>query len=387
MITSFKKFKLFENNDNASNELLTDFLDDGYICEYYENNYLSKYNTHDIENLIEEYPNILVNNFNDERYINDLNNNINLEIDTRNYDDESDYIDYLTEHMTEQKEKKIMNFYYSDNEEDMTIKTEYDGIVSIDEDERKITITEDGVSESYDIPNDFNIVVEDYDEISSNDIIAISDSAEYDYTMLNELDIEQLKDIIMSEYEEVEFVKFANKKRNEGKTFLEIMEDIHGINGYDELVGSNGIYTTSDFISTFSRYINDDKLVSDFKKMQDTDFKYSWFQNQIDNSIEIQQYLMDNADDPHDRLTLVLYDLFEDKGRHSDDISNEYDFQKRYIEQYVKEYGYDDNTEEENGDLIADALKNLNDKFGLDSDIKKEFNKYMFSVDAEKFNI
>ena len=387
MITSFKKFKLFENNDNASNELLTDFLDDGYICEYYENNYLSKYNTHDIEDLIEEYPNILVNNFNDERYINDLNNNINLEIDTRNYDDESDYIDYLTEHMTEQKEKKIMNFYYSDNEEDMTIKTEYDGIVSIDEDERKITITEDGVSESYDIPNDFNIVVEDYDEISSNDIIAISDSAEYDYTMLNELDIEQLKDIIMSEYEEVEFVKFANKKRNEGKTFLEIMEDIHGINGYDELVGSNGIYTTSDFISTFSRYINDDKLVSDFKKMQDTDFKYSWFQNQIDNSIEIQQYLMDNADDPHDRLTLVLYDLFEDKGRHSDDISNEYDFQKRYIEQYVKEYGYDDNTEEENGDLIADALKNLNDKFGLDSDIKKEFNKYMFSVDAEKFNI
>jgi len=95
---------------------------------------------------------------------------------------------------------------------------------------------------------------------------------------------------------------------------------------------------------------------------------------------------MDNYNDSNN-IALLLFEIFEDKADHIDDISDEYDFQKRYIKEYIDDNGYDDSTEEEKGNLIAEALSNLQSNFGLDSQIKKEFNKYMFIVNSDKFNI
>ena len=144
--------------------------------------------------------------------------------------------------------------------------------------------------------------------------------------------------------------------------------------------------TPKKFYQNFSSYIDDDKLVKNYKKFENDDTKSDWIKYQIANSIEIQHYLMDNFNDS-DNLTLLLFEIFEDKDEHNDDISDEYEFQKRYIKEYVKENGYDDSTEEEKGDLIADALKKLNSNFILDSEIKKEFKQYMFIVDTNKFNM
>jgi len=385
MITKFEKFKLFESSDSAKYDLIHDFLYYSYIYDYYDEHYLSDYDQSDVVDIIESNPNIISGVFDNDKYIKSI---IRDSMNNQNIGDFDayEYKEYINNHLTREKENKIIELYYDNNDdENMIIKTEYDGIVSISDEDgvKTVMITEDDTTEEYEIPDNFNIVVEEGDEINYNTIIARNDDIEYDSDMIDDLDSDQLKDIITDENEEGEFLEETITKRYEDKTFIEIMEEEKSVDSYEELIDN---MTPKKFYEYYSSFIDIDKLVKNYKKYEDSDSKYDWVESKIPDSIEIQHYLMDNSKDSNN-LTLLLFEIFEDKGDHSDDISDEYEFQKRYIEEYIKENGYDDSTEDEKGDLIAEALKDLNSNFVLDSQIKTEFNKYMFIVDSDKFNM
>jgi len=384
MIVSFKKFKLFESADSSKYELVNEFLDNDYISNYYDEHYLTNYNESDIIDIITNDPNIISGVFDSDKYVEDT---IKNEINNSSMDDfdDQEFKDYIENHLTIEMENKIIEYYCENNDSEKIIKTEYDGIVSIieNDDIRKIVITEGDSTEEYEIPNNFFILVEDGDEISYDTIIAKSNDVEYDSDMIDDLDSDQLKYVIQEYTDEVDFFDEMIRDRYEGRYFTELLVEIYCVDNLSELIKD---MTPKKFYQNFSSYIDDDKLVKNYKKFENDDTKSDWIKYQIANSIEIQHYLMDNFNDS-DNLTLLLFEIFEDKDEHNDDISDEYEFQKRYIKEYVKENGYDDSTEEEKGDLIADALKKLNSNFILDSEIKKEFKQYMFIVDTNKFNM
>lgn len=385
MITNFEKFKLFESSDTAKHELVHEFLDNGYALEYYDEHYLSNYNENDIIEIIEYAPSTVSEVFDDEKYIKDY---IKEEISGHSIDDfdTTEYKEYIENHLTSEKENKIIEFYYDNNsDEDMVIKTEYDGKVSIIEEDgtTKVVISEGDSTEEYEIPDGFTIVVEDGDDVNNDSIIAKNDDIEYESYMINDLDSDQLKDVITDDYEEGEFLEETIKRRHENMNFIEIMSELGNYDTYEELINN---ITPRKFYEYYGKYIDKDRLIELYKLNENDDTKYQWVESQIGNSIEIQQYLMDNSSDSNN-LTLLLFEIFEYKGDHMDDISDEYDFQKRYIKEYVEENGYGDGTEEETEKLIAEALNELNSNFRLDSDIKKEFNKYMYIVTTNKFNM
>jgi len=385
MITNFKKFKMFESSDSAKHDLSHDFLDDEYISAYYDEHYLDNPTESDIVEILTYDPNLISSVFDNNKYIQDIINSTVKELNIGDFYD-YEYKEYINNHLTSVKENKIIESYYDNNDDDdMIIKSEYDGIVSIIEEDniKKIIIAEDNSKEEYIIPDNFTVVVEDGDEISSNSIIAKNDELKYDSDMLDDLDSDQLQEIITDESEEGEFIEETITKRYEYLTFIEVMSEKTGVDSYVELIDN---FTPNGFYNNYSVYIDENKLVEYYKRNTDTVSKYGWVESQIGNSIEIQHYLMDNSGDS-DNLTLLLFELFEEKRTHNDDISDEYDFQKRYIEEYIKENGYEDDTEDEKGDLIAESLNILNSNFRLDSQIKEEFNKYMFIVDSDKFNM
>ncbi len=174
MITKFEKFRLFENVNTVKHDLSHDFLDEDYISNYFDEHYLSNYDQSDIVDILTNNPNIISSVFDDDKYIKSI-----IRDDMNNQDieffDDDDYKNYIENHLTTEKESKIIDFYYVNNDdEDMAIKTEYDGIVSIVDVDgtKKIIITDGDSIEEYEIPDNFTIVVEDGDEISYDTIIA-----------------------------------------------------------------------------------------------------------------------------------------------------------------------------------------------------------------------
>ena len=329
MITNFKKFKLFESSDTAKHELTFDFLDNGYALEYYNNNYLNNYTENDIIEIIEVNPNSVSDVFDNDSYVKSF---IDDEIQNYSFDnfDIYEYKKYIEVHLSTEKENKIIELYYDNNEEDDDIEKE-----------------------------------------------------EYNSDMLDDLDSDQLKEVIIDDDNESDFIEYTIRRRYEGMTFIDIRNEVEGIDTFSELISN---IKAEKFYQYYGIYIDEDRLIELYKLNENDDAKYNWVESQIEDSIEIQHYFMDNFTD-YNNITLLLFEIFENKSDHMNDISDEYDFQKRYIKEYMEENLDDDATEEEKVDCIAEALNDINSNFMLDSEIKKEFKQYMFIVDSDKFNV
>ena len=158
-----KYFKLFENIENK----LSIQFSDNFIEKYFDNNFLMS-----VREIIELWPNYIWRHVDDDEYIKDL---IEDEIDSCSIDNfgEYDYIDYLKNNMTDNKEEKIIKLYNN-----------------IDDDEQEY----------------------------------------YDSDMLDKLTEDQLKDIIEDDDENEEFIKYIVNNRYDGCDAEDVIKDIYGSN-------------------------------------------------------------------------------------------------------------------------------------------------------------
>jgi len=371
-----KKFENFVENktwskiyENASDDLI-DELSDDTIEEYYDKHYTND----DVEELVSLWPDLIWRHIDDESFvedfINDEINNLGIE-DVSNKDDLRDFIE---DNLTTKKENKIIELWkdkQDDNKNNDKV-SKIDGTVSIiKDDEYKIIITSnDGIIKNYKIPEPHEILVDDGQIVSKGTTLS---TLAYDDDMLADLDEDELREVIEDSGEADDYVEKIIRKRYEGEDAQSIIENMLG-----KLEGK-------ELYDMVQNYLDDDAIIQDYKDNEDYGYKKEVVADSIYRDIDLQREILEN----NKNNVLKLAELFAENSS-SNNISDEYEFQKLYIEEYVKDYidGDEDSYDEkERGDLRAKALKYLNDNFELDSDIETEYEKDMWMVSSGKYNL
>jgi hypothetical protein len=184
--------------------------------------------------------------------------------------------------------------------------------------------------------------------------------------ILKKLTKEQLVKIVAEDLDKSdEFFEYYFHGKYDDSHPEDILNDIWGEASVEE-----NLY---DYIK---EYVNDDEIIKYYKDKLDFTAKFEYLQDYIGSDIKLQTDLLalnpDNVDD--------LFDVMnEDESRN---IGKDYKFQKAYIEH---------NSNRENPNIteksILVALAGLYDKFGLNSEIEKEYSGYMYEIDARKYNL
>jgi len=131
-------------------------------------------------------------------------------------------------------------------------------------------------------------------------------------------------------------------------------------------------------------YIDDDALMTDYKDNESDEYKEEYVKNEIYRERELQSKLL-NKDSEN---VLLLAELFEEDSTNNYNISDEYDFQKLYIEQYIiRESDEETPTEKETLQLRAEAIFYLYKTFGLNSTIEDEYEADMWMISSDKYNL
>jgi hypothetical protein len=206
--------------------------------------------------------------------------------------------------------------------------------------------------------NDKNFIEEDEKE------------TEYSDYMLADLDEDELREVIEDANMEDDCIEKTVRGWYKGHTVKDILDEFYG-----DITGEQ-------LYKQFRRYIDDDKIIKEWIDGEDYEYKEEFVRNNIEYTVDIQEHLL--SLDP--KNVLLLFKLFEEEGG-SDNIGDKYDFQKKYIEQYLIKKKYDSKNEERKSYLRASVLKKLNDNFNLDSAIEEEYEDDMWMVNSEKYNL
>lgn len=372
MITNFNKFRLNENSSHA--EELIEYLSDDIIEEYYKEN-LAYSDIGEIIQLIDI--DTIWRHFDDNAFIESW---IDDEKDSMGKDDFSDYDfkRYLKDESLEDDiQEKIINFYKENNNiED--IKSEADGIVSslvkTKNGNRKIKVkSESGDIKIYDIEDeDYIILVKKGDNIIQDDILARID-VDYDDDLLDDLDNDQLWEII-EDLNEDDFKDKAIRKKYEGQSAKDILSEF----GYLELPDPYSYYgrkqktyhSVAEMVyDKWGEYIDDNGIIEEWNDNEDIDYKKEQVQDYIYNEPYLQRNILS------EETVLRLAELFENNA--GNNIGDEYEFQKLYIEEYAKE-------NEDDGDRYADAILYLAKNFNLNDQISKEYPNHLWKKEGEQ---
>lgn len=329
------KFKLFENYELEKD--LIDYVDSDLISDWYDDDY-----TLDAEEIATVlYPGLVWEFFDKEKFKKDFIIDMSKSSTYDDFDD-NDFIIFIKENLTQEKKEKILELY-NDNNYDET-----------DEDSEKYT--------------------------------------EFDIDFIDDLDLDQLKEVIEVDSWEDDFVEFITKYYYDDYDAEEIFSEFYGVSK-DSFKNDPYSYKKPEFNSfgeylwnKYNQYINNDKLISEYKKGEDEEYKKELAASEIYNNIDFQNSILENDDD----MVLKLAELFENQPD-GKNIGDTYDFQSKYIEKYIKQEisadEDDDEYEDEKNELIADALVYLDDNFILDDDIKKKYSEQMYKVNSNKYNL
>jgi len=350
-LKSFNRYNKYNKIYESVSELVDQF-DRDFIEEYFDEHLAND----DFYDILEVYPQIIWNHIDDKSAMEDIMNDEinNMSVEEFDGDDIKKFINY--KYLTEEEEKKIRQVYI-DNEIDLDeledLKVDYE-----DEDDEEL---------KEELKEEIKEIEEKLKEINSMRTDEI----------LDELSESELRDIIRDVFDEYEFIENIIKDRYDDYSLQDYLEEIYGstdnitFNSYSR----NG--TGWDWILN---YVDEDAVIEEYKDNESYEYKKERFEEEIKNSIDLQEKLLEIDKEN----ALELFDVFNDK--YSDDnISDTYDFQKAYIEEYAKNYanGDDDDLDEGKGE----ALKKLNDAFGLDWDIEQEYEDYMHYIEADKYNL
>jgi hypothetical protein len=216
------------------------------------------------------------------------------------------------------------------------------------------------------VPESHKIVVKENDVINIGDILA---TLKYSDEMLEELSSDELIDVIEDSGEEDEYVEKTVRSRYDNYS----AEDLIG-----EIYGDTSRMSGKELYSMLQWYIDDNKIEEWWKDNEDWEYKKEFTKDAIYRDYNLQREILNK----NTSNVLKLAELFEEP-HGLNNIADEYEFQKLYIKEYVKENSYDD----KKSILKAKALKYLNDNFELDSQIAEEYKDFMWMVSADKYNL
>lgn len=370
-----KSFKIFENYGSTANTLADQF-DSDYVEEWYKEN-----NSYDVSEIISmSSTRDILNCFDDQEYKDDFVKGYVDSYEISEFD-KDELKRYVEEHL-DGKEDKILdvyndNYYYG--EDDIT--SDIDGVVSIKtmkDGNTKIIITpKTGKIKQYKVESDFHILVNEGEQVKIDEVLATGKSVEYDDNMLDDLAADELREVIEDSNEEYECTEWIIEGWYEGRDGEDILSEFHNIESME----------ASDLYDIISNYVDDDQILKNWEDGEDYSYKQERLEEEIHRNQGLQRYLIDK--DP-DNASL-LAELWEEEGSSGNDvIGDEYDFQKAYIQKYIKENADDEEIKDEEyvGTLIEDALEYLHDNFGVDDAIEKEYYPHMWKITAKsKYNL
>lgn len=314
------KFKIFESSSQYE---LIDYVDENEINEFFYDNYYI-----DPEEAIYNCPKLIWDTIDDKKFVKDYFNDFISSYTLSDIDDDQ-LREFIKNHLTYKKEEKIRKLYLYNNE----------GEDIYDED--------------------------DYEN------------------MLDEFDDDDLKSVALEDNDEYDIIKYTYPDPYEDYKAIDMISDFYGLDPYFYNKKQNRWNNT--YYEDFKRikrivwnYLDNDKIVELYKAAEDDEYKKEYVKEFIFQSPNLQRNILKN----NKEAILDLFELLveEDGGQN---IGDEYDFQKAFIEKYEKE-----NPDEEDEDmLIPTALKKLNDEFGLNKKIKKEYKDYTILLDLDKYNL
>jgi len=199
--------------------------------------------------------------------------------------------------------------------------------------------------------------------------------------------IEKFKKKYKIEFENNEDVLFKMSK----KGLIEILVDTNSdydflLNYWEEkwedehpeqiLTQIWGKHTIRDNVYSYIKdYVNDDDLVEACLRNVEYDTKFEYIKDYIYNDMKLQEKLIKM----NPKNVFALFDVMDE----TISIGNNYDYQKLYLD--TKEYEEAD--EEEIEEELPIKVEQLHKKFGLDPEIRKEYSKYTYLIDANKYNL
>jgi hypothetical protein len=193
---------------------------------------------------------------------------------------------------------------------------------------------------------------------------------DYEDDYIDILSEKQLKSIILVDSTENEFVEYAVKDRYEDESAQDIIENIYGENW------SRTPFQTNDVLKILLKYVDENKMIDNYLNELDYTTKEEYVQECISSDVNLQIKLMklkkSNA--------ILLAKVFKQE-KTDINISNKYEFQKLYIEEFVK------STDGATDDLKAKSLKYLYKNFGLNPSIEEEYKSDMWLVNIGKYNL
>lgn len=328
-----KSFKMITES-NVSEDLI-DYVDDSLIDEFFDKNYVV-----DADEVAYLCSDCVWNCFNKEQFVEDFISDMKNDRTIEDFDD-YDFTEYIKSHLTEEKKEKIIELYNDNN---------YD---EDDDDSEKVT--------------------------------------EYDEDYLEDLDRDQLIEVITVDDDESDFVEYITNDMYDGYTAKEILSEFYGMSE-ETLKDQNRYSYSKSKYDTFGQYlwkehrqyIDSDKLVDNWKKNEDYEYRKEYTQDSIYREPELQRNILKN----HVEAVIKLAEMFENET--GDNISDEYDFQKAYIE-YKVEQDADENDEDDVVNVISDSLEYLDDNFGLNKELEIELrnknSNYFIKIDAKKYNM
>lgn len=180
--------------------------------------------------------------------------------------------------------------------------------------------------------------------------------------ILNHMDKEELSEAISDIDASDDFLK---------KYFEDEFGESHPEDILIELHGKHGIKYNS-LYPYLKEYIKDeDSIIEDFRNRIQFENKLEFIKDKISND----KYLQNKLIEINPNSVQALFDYMDEEKS----IGNTYDFQKRYI-----------NFMSENGEYehdIAKSIKDIHDKYKLNSEIEKEYIEYTYLIDSDKYNL
>jgi hypothetical protein len=332
-----------------------------------------------VEEIISIWPELIWNHIDDDKYVQDW---IDIDINTQSISDlsdEDDFRNFLEDDWSDEREEKVVKIWKGKQFDDKRYNdkvTKTEGVVSISlikvSNDQTIKVTSfDGKFRKYRIPEEHVILVEEGQYVKKGDDLSTLAYEEY---MFKDLDEDELKSMIEDLGEEEEYVEWVVKRRYEGMDAKDLIEDMYG---------DVTKMKSEDLYNIVQWYIDDEAIEKYYKDNEDFENKKEFVKYEIKNKIDLQKEILEK----NKSNVLKLAQLYEEESC-DEDMSNEYNFQKLYIEEYVKDnIDEDDFEKDEKNHLIATALKYLNDNFDLDKNIEEEYDAWRWMIDASNYNL
>jgi len=192
--------------------------------------------------------------------------------------------------------------------------------------------------------------------------------SEYSGFMLSDLNEDELKDVIQDVDDEGEFVKKTVEDRYKDEDAQSLIRNMYG--DVEQMGGK-------DLLHIVDYYIDDEGIKKDYIEGEDFSYKKDSVGNNITDDKDLQYKIIEADKD----AILNLVELFvDDDSTDNIMLDNPYKYQKMYMKKYAKANKGDDMAK-------ANALKYINDHFGLDDRIKEKYHEHTILVDIDNYKI